>query len=120
VELDGAVVAITGASRGIGEAVARRSPLGERRWASSPAHPTTSRTSCAGWAGTASRFPPDAADRAAIVDALVANAGIGAYGPLVDMTYEEMERVVGVNVLGTMYAVRAVLPGMVARRRATS
>ena len=51
------------------------------------------------------------------VDVLVANAGIGAYGPLVDMTYEEMERVVRVNVFGTMYAIRAVLPGMVTRRR---
>ena len=51
------------------------------------------------------------------IDVLVANAGIGAYGPLVDMSYEELERVVQVNVLGTMYAIKAVLPGMVARRR---
>jgi short-subunit dehydrogenase len=33
------------------------------------------------------------------------------------MSFEELERVVHVNVLGTMYAIRAVLPGMVARRR---
>ena len=33
------------------------------------------------------------------------------------MSYEELERVVQVNVLGTMYAIRAVLPGMVERRR---
>ena len=72
----------------------------------------------------------DVANRTAIIDAiaeveaalgpidvLVANAGIGAYGPLIDMSYEEIEHVVHVNVLGTIYAIRAVLPGMVARRR---
>jgi short-subunit dehydrogenase len=74
--------------------------------------------------------PADVADPAALaaaleqleaelgpVDVLVANAGIGAYGPFVDITSDELERLVNVNVLGTMYAIRAVLPGMIARRR---
>ena len=51
------------------------------------------------------------------VDVLVANAGIGGYGPFADIALEEMERLVRVNVLGTMYAIKAVLPGMIARRR---
>ena len=80
--------------------------------------------------GTGVAVAADVAERTAIVDALaqvesalgpidvlVANAGIGAYGPFVDMSFEEIERVVHVNVLGTIYAIRAVLPGMVARRR---
>ena len=50
-------------------------------------------------------------------DVLVANAGIGAYGPFVDMELDELERLVRVNVLGTMYAIRSVLPGMIARGR---
>jgi short-subunit dehydrogenase len=33
------------------------------------------------------------------------------------MTVDEMEHLVHVNVLGTMYAIKAVLPGMIARRR---
>jgi short-subunit dehydrogenase len=130
VNLDGAVVAITGASRGIGAAVAnavtaRRARVG-----------LIARTAgdlgdvLAGLGGSGIAVSADVADRAATIDAinqveaalgpvdvLVANAGIGAYGPLVDMSYEEIEHVVRVNVLGTMYAIRAVLPGMVARRR---
>ena len=51
------------------------------------------------------------------VDVLVANAGIGAYGPFVDIESDEVDRLVKVNVLGTIYAIRAVLPGMIARRR---
>ncbi|MEY2450422.1 MAG: 3-oxoacyl-[acyl-carrier protein] reductase, partial [Acidimicrobiaceae bacterium] len=50
------------------------------------------------------------------IDVLVANAGIGAYGTFADMAADEMERLVRVNVLGTMYAIKAVLPGMIARR----
>jgi short-subunit dehydrogenase len=51
------------------------------------------------------------------VDVLVANAGIGAYGPFADVDAEEIERLVRVNVLGTMHAIRTVLPGMISRRR---
>jgi short-subunit dehydrogenase len=129
-DLDGAVVAITGASRGIGAAVAeavvaRHARVGLIARTSEDLDDVLGRL---GGAGVAVRA--DVADRAATIDAiarveaalgpvdvLVANAGIGAYGPLVDMSYEEMEHVVQVNVLGTMYAIRAVLPGMVARRR---
>ena len=50
-------------------------------------------------------------------DVLVANAGIGAYGAFADIDGETIERVVRVNVLGTMHAVRAVVPGMISRRR---
>ena len=51
------------------------------------------------------------------VDVLVANAGIGAYGAFADVDPELMERLVRVNVLGTMHAIRAVVPGMISRRR---
>jgi short-subunit dehydrogenase len=51
------------------------------------------------------------------IDVLVANAGIGAYGRFAEIEADQMERVVKVNVLGTMYVIRAVLPGMIARRR---
>src|SRR6202022_2190408 len=51
------------------------------------------------------------------IDVLVANAGIGAYGPFADMEAAEIERLVKVNILGTIYVIRAVLPGMIARRR---
>jgi uncharacterized protein len=130
VELQGAVVAVTGASRGIGAAVATAvSARGARvglvaRSADDLEHVRT-RLATDSVIATA-----DVGDRQATLDALarveaalgpvdvlVANAGIGAYGPLADISYDEMERVVRVNVLGTMYAIRAVLPGMIERRR---
>lgn len=128
--LEGAVVAVTGASRGIGAAVAlavagRGARVGLIARRADDLHAVLDGLGSEGVA-----VPADVADRAATiealasveatlgpVDVLVANAGIGAYGPLVDMSYEELERVVHVNVLGTMYAIRAVLPGMVERRR---
>ena len=53
-------------------------------------------------------------------DVLVANAGIGAYGPFVDIDLDLVERLVRVNLLGTMYAIRAVLPGWSSVVAATS
>jgi short-subunit dehydrogenase len=50
-------------------------------------------------------------------DVLVANAGIGQYGAFADVTAEEAERVITVNVLGQIHALRAVVPGMIERRR---
>lgn len=50
-------------------------------------------------------------------DVLVANAGIGSYGAFADLTADDAERIVRVNVLGTVHAIRAVVPGMIERRR---
>jgi short-subunit dehydrogenase len=129
VELHGAVVAVTGASRGIGAAVAAAvAARGAKVGLIARTAETLHGDGDSGSGSVAVRA--DVSDRAAVIDAMaqvegalgpidvvVANAGIGAYGPLVDITYEELERVVAVNVLGTMYAIRAVVPGMVARRR---
>jgi short-subunit dehydrogenase len=51
------------------------------------------------------------------VDVLVANAGIGAYGPFADIDVDEVENLVQVNLLGTVYPIKAVLPGMLERGR---
>jgi short-subunit dehydrogenase len=51
------------------------------------------------------------------VDVVVANAGIGAFGPFAETDPAEIERLTRVNWLGTAYVIRAVLPGMVERRR---
>jgi 3-oxoacyl-[acyl-carrier protein] reductase len=129
-DLTGAVVAVTGASRGIGEAVAEAAAAKGAR-VGLIARSSADLDGVLGGLRTESvAVTADVADRQATIDALaqveaalgpvdvlVANAGIGAYGPFVDISYEELERVVHVNVLGTMYAIRAVLPGMVARRR---
>ena len=51
------------------------------------------------------------------VDVLVNNAGIGAYGPFAEVDVAEVERLMRVNYLGTVYGTRHVLPGMIERRR---
>lgn len=70
----------------------------------------------------------DIADRAAVeaavaqatealgsIDILINNAGIGTFAKLVDMEPAEWEHIIQVNLMGTYYATRAVLPGMIAR-----
>ena len=49
------------------------------------------------------------------VDVLIANAGIGRYGPLEEMAVEEWRRVIETNLTGAYLAVRAALPTI--RRR---
>src|SRR5581483_8161438 len=52
------------------------------------------------------------------VDVLVNNAGVqGPIGPLVDAPVGEWIRAVDINLIGTFLVTRAVLPGMMARRR---
>lgn len=51
------------------------------------------------------------------LDVLVANAGIAHYLPFAEMPQETIEELTSVNWLGTVYSVRAALPGMLARRR---
>jgi 3-oxoacyl-[acyl-carrier protein] reductase len=81
--------------------------------------------------GRALGAPVDVADRASVermaarvghelgpVDLLINNAGrLGPLGPLWEVDPDEWWRVWEVNVRGAMLCARAVLPGMVARRR---
>ena len=44
------------------------------------------------------------------LDIVVANAGVGAYGPFLELDPAHMEEMIDVNVKGTLYTVRAALP----------
>ncbi len=55
-------------------------------------------------------------ERVGGIDAVVTAAGIDACGKLADVSPEAWERVVGVNLLGTVATVRAALPSLVERR----
>ena len=118
----GATVVVTGASRGIGRAVVTAALERGARVGAVSRSPL-SMPPVAWWAA-------DVGDRAEVesalaalaeelgpVDILVANAGIGAYGAFVDAEIGAIERLVQVNVLGTVYPIKAVLPGMVERGR---
>ena len=50
------------------------------------------------------------------VDVLINNAGVGrGYGNLVEAHFDDIEKTIDTNVKAAIYAVRAVLPGMVQR-----
>jgi NADP-dependent 3-hydroxy acid dehydrogenase YdfG len=50
------------------------------------------------------------AERAGGLDLVLANAGLARYAPFADQPLEEAEQMVRVNVLGTIYTVKAALP----------
>jgi len=51
------------------------------------------------------------------IDILVNNAGIGLYGAFLDADVEDIDRLMRTNYLGVVHLLKAVLPGMVTRRR---
>ena len=44
------------------------------------------------------------------LDIVVAHAGVGAYGPFLELEPEFLEEMIDVNLKGTLYTVRAALP----------
>jgi NADP-dependent 3-hydroxy acid dehydrogenase YdfG len=57
----------------------------------------------------------ETADRFGGIDIVVANAGVGAYGPFLELSREHLDEMVDTNLKGTLYAVRAALPHMLGR-----
>jgi len=127
---NGATALVTGASRGIGRAVATQAAAKGARVGLLARNRDDLEKVRAAIGGTAAVAPADIAVRAEIddavkrveaelgpIDILVANAGIGAYGAFADIDVDEVERLVQVNLLGTVYPIKAVLPGMLERGR---
>lgn len=119
------VVVITGASAGIGRATARellgagaRVVLGARRRERLEAVERE-------FPGRAVavemdvRSPDDcrrliatAVERFGRLDSLIANAGIGMYGGILDRTDEELATMLDTNIAGTVWPIRAAVPEM--------
>jgi 3-oxoacyl-[acyl-carrier protein] reductase len=61
------------------------------------------------------RFCDATAGRFGGIDVLVANAGVGAFGPVLELSQEHVDEMIDVNLKGTINAVRAALPHMLGR-----
>ena len=55
------------------------------------------------------------AERFGGIDIVVANAGVGAYGPFLELSQAHLDEMIDVNLKGTLYAIRAALPHMLGR-----
>jgi len=115
--LEGRVALITGASRGIGAAIARS--LGAAGAHVALASRSGDDAAIEGALGIACdvRDPDSLAAAAAAaverfggLDVLVVNAGVGAYGPILDLPAEQIDEMIDVNVKGAIHSVRAALP----------
>ena len=120
--LDGKTAVITGASGGIGAALARM--LHERGVNLGLASRRGSDLGLAGVVAHAcdvrdldalERLCAETAERFGGIDIVVANAGVGAYGPFLELSREHLDEMVDVNLKGTLYAIRAALPHMLGR-----
>ncbi|MBP4138260.1 3-ketoacyl-ACP reductase [Flavobacterium geliluteum] len=50
------------------------------------------------------------------IDILINNAGIGSFGKFLELEPNTWERIIQVNLMGTYYVTRAVIPNMIARQ----
>jgi 3-oxoacyl-[acyl-carrier protein] reductase len=121
-DLNGKTAVITGASRGIGAAVALMlhergcnlglssrsgSDLGLERVVARPSDVRDLDSLVELCDATAQRFGG--------IDIVVANAGVGAYGPFLDLSREHLDEMLDVNLKGTVYVIRAALPHVLGR-----
>ncbi|HEY7256401.1 MAG TPA: SDR family oxidoreductase [Solirubrobacterales bacterium] len=120
IELEGKVALVTGASAGIGAAVAR-----SLHGAGASIGLLSRRGNDLGLE-RALGLACDIRDRPAVIaateavverfgglDIAVANAGMGAYGPFLELDPELVEEMIDVNLKGTIYTAAAALPHLI-------
>ncbi|KQV04585.1 MULTISPECIES: SDR family oxidoreductase [unclassified Kitasatospora] len=128
-QLTGQVIVVTGAARGVGALMARKLAQRGARLALVGLEPAELKAVAAQCGPDASYWEADVTDLAALrstaqaiqerygqIDTVVANAGIAIGGPLVDSDPGAFDRVIQVNLLGSVATARAFLPALTESR----
>ncbi|MDJ0342386.1 SDR family oxidoreductase [Streptomyces sp. H10-C2] len=123
--LNGQVVVVTGAARGVGEMLARKLAQRGAKLALVGLEPDQLKLVAEGLGGGAAHWVADVTDLEAMkraaaeilahfgrIDVVVANAGVATGGPFLDSDPVAFERVVNVNLLGSVTTARAFLPAL--------
>lgn len=132
-ELNGSVIVITGASSGIGETTARQCAARGAKLvlaARSADKLAALKQQIEQAGGQALAVPTDVADADQVqrladttlqqygrVDVLVNNAGFGIFDPFLKAQFADFERMMQVNLYGTIRCTQAFLPHMINRQR---
>jgi NADP-dependent 3-hydroxy acid dehydrogenase YdfG len=119
--LEGRVALVTGASRGVGAATAHALAAGGAMVG------LLSRAGDDLGIDGALGITCDVTDRAQVeaavgqvverfgsLDCVVANAGVGMYGPFLELAPEHLEAMIDINLKGTVYTAAATLPHLIA------
>ncbi|MEU5715422.1 SDR family oxidoreductase [Streptomyces sp. NPDC020403] len=127
--LDGQVVVVTGAARGVGELLARKLSARGAKLALVGLEPDELKKVAERLHGESGHWFADVTDHVAMaevarevkerfgkIDIVVANAGVAAGGPLVDSDPEAWRRVIEVNLIGGAVTGRAFLPVLMESR----
>lgn len=124
--LEGQVVVVTGAARGVGALLARKLAARGARLALVGLEPDELKNVTASLGADAACWTADVTDRTAMaevagevvarfgrIDAVVANAGVATGGPFLDSDPDAFDRVIQVNLLGSIATARAFLPALI-------
>ena len=121
--MNGRIAFITGASRGAGAAIARSFHAAGASVAL--ASRSGDDLGLEGALGVECDVRDPASVEAAVaacverfggLDVAVANAGVGSYGPFLEMPMDQIEAMIDVNLKGTLYTARFALPHIIERK----
>ena len=119
--LDGKVALVTGASGGIGAAVARSFHdagasvgLVSRRGEDLGLERALGLACDVRDRAAVERATEQVVERFGRLDIAVANAGVGLYGPFLELDPDALEAMIDVNLKGTLYTAAATLPHLIA------